>query len=324
MYFLISGDDTYRSHRRLTHLRERFLGTRDPSGLNVMDLESNRDGLPPLLEAILTIPFLADRKFVIARGYLQAPAADQQTTADFLAKLPETTNLIFFEGCAAADLEKSPLYPLLKGEKHTQDFPSVGPGETLKIFTEELENAGIRLTKGACVLAATLLPPDSWQITQEAEKLIAWCGGRGLMEADEAAVREVVVGSKEEPSFAFLDACLAGQVKQAVIAVEGLLAADQNEHQVLAAITRQIRTLVAVRDCLDRGLGDKREIAAALKMHPYPVEKAIRSCSRLDAALLRRIFDATLDTEANLKTGQADRSAVELLAIRLAAATGKR
>jgi DNA polymerase-3 subunit delta len=324
MYFLLYGEDTYRSMKRLAQLRERFLGTRDPSGLNAVSFDAKRDGLDPLREAILTVPFLADKKFVVARGYLGASQDDQETLAEALPHLPDTTNLVFIEDEDAAGLAKSPLYPLLCQSEHTQEFKTVSPTEVGRFFVGELAALGVELTRDGEQAAVALLAPDSWQIIQEAEKLAAWCQARGLTKADVKAVQEVVTGSKEEPAFAFLDACVAGQPRQAAALMTALFEAGQSEHQILAAVSRQIRTLVAVRDLLDRGVRDQGAIAAALKMHPYPIGKAVRACAKLDAPLLERLFDAALDVEKDLKTSQTDRAAVELLAIQLAGAIGKR
>ena len=345
MKFLLSGDDTYRSTRRLAHLRERFCGlpadqspaalakadTSEGACLNVIEIEAGRDGVEPLLEAMLTVPFLAEKKLVVARGFLRAESADQEEIAVALPRLADTTSVIFFENAPAKEIAAAPLYPLLRDEKHTQDFPAVAAGEAGRFFAGEMESRGVSLTPAAVHLAAELIAPDSWQIIQEAEKLAAWCLARGLDVADEKAVAEVVTSNKEEPAFAFLDACLSGQPRRAIARLASLFAAGENEHQVLAGITRQIRTLVAVRDFLDRGVSDKQTIARELKLHPFPVEKAMRAClpagqagSSLDAALLRRLFEAALDVERQLKTGENDRAAVELLAVRLAAAAGKR
>lgn len=324
MYFLLYGEDTYRSTKRLAHHRERFLGTRDPSGLNAVAFEAKRDGLDPLREAMLTVPFLADRKFVVARGYLGASKDDQEQLVEALPHLPDTTNLIFIEDEAGETLAKSPLFAVLRGAEHTQEFRPVSPAEVGRFFVGELNALGVGLTRDGEQAVVSLLAPDSWQIIQEAEKLAAWCQARGLAEADAKAVREVVTGSKEEPAFAFLDACVAGQPRQAAALMTALFEGGQSEHQILSAVTRQIRTLVAVRDFLDRGLRDEGAIAAALHAHPYPIGKAIRACAKLDAPLLERLYDAALDVEKDLKTSQTDRNAVELLAIQLAGAIGKR
>jgi DNA polymerase-3 subunit delta len=324
MYFLLYGEDTYRSTQRLAQLRERFLGTRDPSGLNAVAFEAKRDGLDPLLEAVLTVPFLAERKFVVARGYLLAASGDQERLAEALPHLPETTNLIFIEDEPGAGLAKSPLFALLRGAEHTQEFRAVSAAEVGRFFVGELSALGVELTPDGEQAAVAMLAPDSWQIIQEAEKLAAWCQARGLEQADAKAVREVVTGNKEEPAFAFLDACVAGQPRQAAALMAALFEAGQSEHQILAAVSRQIRTLVAVRDFLDRGVHDPGAIAAALHQHPYPIGKAVRACAALDGPLLERLFDAALDVERDLKTSQTDRAGVELLAIRLAGAIGKR
>lgn len=318
MFFLISGEDTFRSTQRLAHLRERFCGLRDTSGLNVVNLESRQDGVTPLLEAMLTVPFLAEKKLVIARGYLAAGEEDQRQISGALERLPETTHMIFFEEASAADLAKASLYPLLAKQKHSETFAPVAASEVGGLFAEEVKANGIKLTPEAERLAVTALAADSWQIVQEAQKLAAWCAANGQDTADVAAVEAILCGSREEPAFAFIDACMNGQTKRAVVLLADLFAAGQNEFQVLGAVTRQIRTFVAVRDLLDRGVRDKNAVAKELKMHPYPAEKTMRACERFDAQLLRRLYEAALETDMDLKTGRADRSAVELLAVRLA------
>src|SRR5512142_2878911 len=101
MFFLLYGEDTYRSKKRLAAMRERFSATRDATGLNASVLRAKDADVDAVCEALFSSPFLAEKKLVILDGFLRSPAADQERIKDALARKPESTNAIFFEDVGA-------------------------------------------------------------------------------------------------------------------------------------------------------------------------------------------------------------------------------
>ena len=318
MLVLLFGEDVYRMNRHLAQLRDDFCRAHDPQGLNVFSFDAGKGGAEDLLEASLTVPFLSGEKFVVARGFLSSAKAVQESLLASLDRVPESTTLVFVERATTRDLSKSPLYNVLSGKPGSREFPAITPRSVASTFAAELRSRGVSLVRGAERHAAAMLPADSWQIVQEADKVAAYVVAHGRTEVTVEDLSEVISGGREESVFSFLDACLEGDPGGAVGQLVSLMDGGMSEYQVIGAVTRQVRTLVAVRDALDRGVVDKAVIAREMKMHPYPVEKAMRAVRNVQSKILRRLFGLCLDTETSLKTSGSGREAVELLAVRLA------
>jgi DNA polymerase-3 subunit delta len=318
MFLLLYGEDGFGVTERLAGMRDEFRRTSDPQGLNMHSFESGTDNAADLLAAVLTVPFLSGGKFIVARGYLSVPKADQTALLDLLGRIPEETVLVFVEMLRGRDLSKSPLFDILSRQAGSREYPAVTSRNVASVFVSALRSRGVSLEFGAEAVAASLLPADSWQIFQEAEKVAAYAAARGTSSLSPEVLNQIISGGRDESILSFLDACLDGNPKSAAGELVTLMDGGMSEHQVIAAVSRQVRTLVAVRDFIDRGMADKSVIARELKLHPYPVEKAMRAVRATPSAILRRLFGLCLDTESALKTGASGREAVELLAVRLA------
>ncbi len=314
MRFLVYGEDTFMSGRRLAQLRESF-GNGD-----IVTVNAGKNGLAELSEAVLTVSFFGGNKLVIAKGFLQALKDIQSGVSALLERVPKEITLVFYEDVARADLSKSILFSDLDAQKESREYPAIREQAVGQIFSDEMRRHGITLSPEAARQATAVLPTDSWQIVQEAEKLAAWCKAQGKQRAELSDLTVMTSGDQEERTFAFLDACLDGDLKQATKLMEETLNSGVSEYQLLASIMRQVRTLVAVRDYIDAGVADKMAIASKLKMHPFPVGKAMVPARRMSPSLLKKIFNACLDVEMEMKTSQTGREAIEVLAVKLTAA----
>lgn len=303
MFFLVYGEDTFRSRRKLAALRERFSTTRDASGLNAAVLRETDAEPDQVAEALFASPFLADRKLVILEGFLKAAKDDQERMIETLAKKPESTVAIFYEDEGAETLSKSPLLPLLSKQKFTEEFAPLAPMTAEKFVIEECAVAGVVAKPAAARALVTAVGTDSWLLHQDVAKLSAYAAATGSKEVTEAMVRELVPAVKEESIFPFLDACTDGRCADAAKLLEELLDAGVAELQVVSMLARHYRTLVAVQDLVERGERDRNVIARRLGIHPFPAGKAVTAVRGASADLLRKRHGMLVEIERGFKTG---------------------
>lgn len=295
--------------------------TRDQSGMNVLVFRP--DQATAAVEALRTAPFLADRKLIVLDGFLEAASAVQQDMIGALAAKPESTVAVFFEDGSAEELAKSPLFDRLKEEKFTEEFLPL-TGAAAEQFAAA-EAAAFNATFGpqATRLLVELIGGDSWQIHLETSKLAAYAGGvaagvggtssasQSVQNADasapalitEAMVRELVNDGREEPVFAFLDACTDGRSGEAMRLLERLFQGGTSQAQVVAMLTKHFRGALAARDLLERGHADPSLLARTIGLHPYVAGKAVAfaRCHRL--VVLQTRYERLVQMERALKSG---------------------
>lgn len=310
MFFLVYGEDTYRSKKKLAALRERFSATRDSSGLNTVhlreaDVRSGKEGaeLDPVAEALFASPFLAERKLVILDGFLSLAERDQERLADMLGRKPESTVVIFHEAAGAEALSKASLYPLLAKQKFSEECKPLVGAQLERALIDEAAAAGVKLSPRAARAIVETVGADSWQVHAELDKVCAFARASGKNEIVDDMLRMLVPGARERSLFAFLDACTDGRCAEAAIMLEELIGGGTSELQIIAMLEKHYRTLIAVADLVERGARDKDTIARTLGIHPFPASKAIVAVRKHRPTALRRRHGELLDIERAAKTG---------------------
>ncbi len=302
MFFLVYGGDSFRSRKKLAALREHFSTSRASSGLNCQTLRAADVDADAVAEAVFASPFLAEKKMVILEGFLQAAADVQERVKDLLTRKPASTIVIFFEDAGAEDLAKSPLLPLLEAQQYTSECAPLSPAQAAAFALEEAKSQGVTLTRRAADELVTRAGADSWQINLELQKVTAYAAAKGLAQADEKVVAQLVGGHDEESVFAFVDACLEGRTGEAAKMLGGLLASGTAELQIVALLQRQFRLIIAARDLLDHGLRDKNALAAKLGVSPYPAGKAMAAARKFSREELNGRFADLVEIERKCKT----------------------
>lgn len=319
MFFLLYGEDTFRSRKKLAAMRERFSATRDASGLNALVLRAKEADADRVAEALFASPFLAERKLVVFEGFLSAPAALQEAVAGMLGRKPESTVAIFHEDGGAADFAKSPLFALLKGQKFSEEFAPLAGAPVEKIVIDECAAQGVTISPRTVRALLSVVGTDAWQLHEEIGKLCAYAKATKAAAIDEAMLAQLVTGVREESLFALVDACTEGRCGDASVLLERLLDAGTSELQVVAMLGKHYRTLIAVADLVERGERDKDAVARRLGIHPFPASKAIAAVRRLSPASLRARYEELLEIERGVKTSAA--KPIALLGLFLAKAS---
>ncbi|KPJ85050.1 hypothetical protein AMJ57_04605 [Parcubacteria bacterium SG8_24] len=302
MFFIVCGEDTFRSRRKLTALREHFLNTRDASGMNVVRLNRKDHGLDEVAGALFATPFLAEKKLVELEGFLKAPKADRERIKEMIGRKPETTIIVFYEPEGADAFKDDELFGLLRRQKYSEEFQPLSGMKVDRFIREQVGSHGCRIDGKALRELVALVGTDSWLLYHESAKLCAYAAAGGGNAVTVEMVHELVNGEQDESVFAFLDACTGGQPGQAARILEGLFRSGVSELQVTAMLQRQVRLLIGVRDLMNRGVRNKHEIAKRLGVHHFPAGKAMVAARTLSLEALRDRQEDLLEMERRLKT----------------------
>jgi DNA polymerase-3 subunit delta len=83
-------------------------------------------------------------------------------------------------------------------------------------------------------------------------------------------------------------------------------------------IVRQFRLLIQVKELKARGLSS-RDVAEALKIHPFPAGKLYNQATHFTTAQLEKVYRHLSETDVDIKTGKIDSElALDLLVAGLA------
>jgi DNA polymerase-3 subunit delta len=307
MFFLVYGEDTFRSRKFLAATREQFSKKRDATGFNTVLVRAREEGMPIALEAIVSSPFLAERKLVILEQFLsEASEKDQAVLAELLPKKPASTNVIFFEDAGQADFKKSPLYALLAAQEYTVEYPALSATEAMQFVRNEIVTRGLVISPGAAQKLVAVVGVESSKLFHEAEKLCAYAAAGNRTTIPEGDIKLLACGSVEPQFFAFLDACFSGQSTEALRYIDASITSPGDGIQMCSALSRHVRSSIAVKELMSRGEKDKNAIAARLGVHPFATGKIMRLVSFFSDAALQSLFCELSAIERRLKSGVTD------------------
>jgi len=330
MFYIICGDDSFRCHDALNEIKA-GLGSPDMVSINTTVLDGRKLTVRALTDVCSVVPFMATSRLVIVEGLFrrfqpgerQAKSSggddagqvlkEWQNIAEYIKLMPQTTVLVLFD----SDLEAKAVNPLLKSLTAAADRVSQLneiKGRELAAWIKDytVKNGG-KISAGAVSLLADYIGGDLWSLTGELNKLMTYCEGREISDAD---VREISSFAREESIFVLVDSVLEGRIKDAQLMLHRMLKYGTAPQQILTMIDRQLAIILKVKELSN---GNQQEIREKLGLHPrYPLDKTLRQARTFTIPRLRRAFHSLLDTDVAIKTGKyEDDLALDLLIIDL-------
>lgn len=306
MKLLLYGNDPFLVHRRRRVLQDAFLKKYTEGETHLFDFEdqgaeaSVREAFAlaeqDLFSAPKMIVFLhpASLKDAPAKAFLEL--LEEKGQGDAMLLFVQPGNFRKNDKTIAAirrSVEKEELLDTPAGPKLDawvrKELARIDPQAS--IGNEALQDL-IRATKGE-------LP----RLSSEAEKLALFAEAREITALD---VETLVEFSKEDVIFQALDALSRGDRAQALLLFRAQETASDIARQLLSMCAWQVRRLILVRECFDRGQRASSDVAAYAGLRPFAAEKALRIIHTFPEARLRRGLSFLSDLDTCLKLGTTD------------------
>lgn len=339
MIYLFLDADEYLLAQRLA-ARRRAVGDPETADLNVTELDGQRTDAADLLYHASTMPFLAERRLVIVRGYLShldkrmAASKDVDSNAYVeaerlitgLAETPDFSDLVFIDagidkrrhlwkGFTARGGRTPGLADLIKqGVIQAEELTTPEPRQLPAWIAQTAKRQGISIDGRAVQMLATFVGPDLRRLTNELDKLAAFCAGRTITADD---VRVLVSDASEALIWDLTDALSQRNPRKAMAALHDLRRGDANPFYLLTMIARQYRIMLKVKEATTRQGGNEYDIAKYVGERPYPVKKALQQCRAYRIEELEQIMERLLAADHAMKTGASPDTEIDLLVAEL-------
>ena len=327
-FYIFHGADEFTRAETLADFKHR-LGPPDTVDLNTTILEGKSVTLAELRHACDAIPFLAERRLVVARGLLtrltprkdrELSAAQQEmldALADYLVHLPETTRLVFVE-----DRPLPARHAILQLAQRSElgyvkRFDPPDAQSLPRWIEKRVRKHGGEIEPQAASHLAAVVGSDLRLLDQEIAKLVTYTDAQQAI--TRADVEAVVPYAQAAVIFDMVDALGQRDGRTAAQTLHRLLDAGEHPLGLLAMIARQFRLLIQVKELKTEG-NTPRDIAQALKLHPFPARKLYNQATHFTASQLETVYRHLLDTDVEIKSGKIDAEiALDLLVAGLAA-----
>jgi DNA polymerase-3 subunit delta len=329
---LVHGDDAKAAREIVARLRADH-SANDPSGLNTTILEGDAATVSAVMTACDALPFFGSGRFVLVRGligrYLQ-PAEGQRgrrkaadfdallPLAAFLPTMPATTTLVFWEsGTLNLSALPTPVREaILSGTVHTASLPAPNERDAwLRWIRDRAVLAGAKIERPAADALLNALgpaatgPTGALRLESEVAKLATYAlDDGGTITA--AHVAALVPDAANEQTFAWLDAVIGGNTREAVTRTAQLLAAGEEPMRLLALLASQAGYLTRAKRL---GNVPQNDAANLLGVAPNRAYHLLRAARGVDAERIEAAVHDLAATDEAVKMGVATSDADALL-----------
>jgi len=320
---ILHGADTYSSRKRLVVLREGFKKKYDPAGSNISSFVAPFEVAKVRASAAQVGMFAKKRLVILYDFYSTASAGDREQLNTWLESdaFPDTV-LIAWEGKdlgkpAAAKKSAPPKKPSKAKTKKpvaastkvswpthakVEIFEPLAQAQLLGWIRNEVKRLGGSIEPAAVGQLALNVGPDLWAMSNVVAQLVAVANGKPITTT---LVGEWSKAPLDDNIFHFTDALSARNAQAALGLFQSQFQLGVHPLVLHAMLTRQLRTLLVVEDCLNRKLAPG-SIAAETDLHPFVTQKAIAAVRQFPAGTIRQLFLDLAQLDVDMKTGKVD------------------
>ena len=306
--YLIVGEEPLLRDDALAQLRTALLapGTED-FNFDRLDGETTRPAA--LLDAVRTLPVMAERRLVVLREP-EAGRRDAKPLLDAVAEtvpaLGESTDVVLAVVAAKVDRRSRWTRAFRAPAADVRCDPPRRGRELVAFVREEGDRQGVKLDRGAAELLAERVGPQLLLLRSEIEKAALLAGPGERVTRDHVAAGTCDVA--EEPIWDLTDAIGDGRTAEALVRLAKILAAGAVPPQVLGALAAHFRKLLRLQS------------GGSVAGPPFVVKKLERQAGRFTPRRLLACLRAIHETDVALKGAGAlgPGMAIERLVIGLA------
>jgi len=267
-----------------------------------------------IVQSALVLPWLGERRLVIARG-VEGLAAKSAESLGAYVKAPNPSTVLVL--LAEALLEPSHWLVRAMPPAAVVAAPAL-TGRALSGWLRGYAQArGYELDEQAAAVLVELSGDDLAQLAGEVEKA-ALAGGPENRRVRAAEVRAVVGEHRMRHVFDLTRALVACDAAAALALLESLLNGGEEPLAVLGMLTREARTIWQAAGALRAGRSPE-EVARGLRRPPAAATALIERAGSLSPAAAARNLARCWDVERRLKLGGAARPELSLLVADLCA-----
>ncbi len=304
MLLFLYGEDDFRSHEKLTELKNEFLqkNTSD-ANLSVFDFENENDS--DIIGAVNAGGLFSEKKLLIIKNLISSgEKTTQDKLIDFLEnkkdlKDDRNTFLIFFE--KSEPRKNNKLFKFLLTNSDSQRFEKITDMKLKQWIRQKVENCRKQISDRAADKLVLYVGNDLWRLNNELEKLVNYSINKKIIEQD----IELLVKEKNEANiFETIEAITSDNKKRALKFLHKQLERGDDPFYIFSMYVYQFRNLLKVGSFYFEGLIDKYEIAKQAKLHPFVVQKCLAQLPKLSLQQLKTAHKKLEKIDFQTKNGQ--------------------
>lgn len=309
MLIFLYGEDESRLSQKTAEIKEKFLKNQSGATPVVFEFEKNSENekISKLKESLKKEGLFTSKQLIIIKNLISNSSSEVQSDLErFLKKDNEIIQgrekVILFEERGKIN-EKNIFFKFLCENSKKQEFERLGGAKLKNWISDKLKELNPKLQISPVAL----------------EKLIVFCQGETRVLENElkklASYREAGLISEEDIDllvkshlnatiFETIDAISGNDKKTALKNLHSRLQSGDDPHYIFSMLLYQFRNLLKIGDFYFNGTSDQYAISKKAKIHPFVVQKAIKSLRSFSLIKLKEIYLEMENLDIKVKTGK--------------------
>lgn len=319
--YLFFGDEDYLKVYYLNSARNAVCPDKSFAFFNDMRIDALDYTASALLEALIPVPMMSDKKIVTVSGLAisNMRPSEIDDLCDVLAALPEYDYNVLIISVPAGLIDegylpKRPSAVLTKLGKYLKPvrFEATTPARLCNWAIKHFEHNGVSASSEVCDFLINYCGTSMFILSSEIDKLSFYALSQNRTEIRKDDILFVSVPSVDTDAYAFTNAILDGKYDEALNVLSVMKYRRVEPVFLLSEISRVICDLISVRALSDSGKSSA-EIAGILKMNEYKAKIYTASASGKPMEKLRRAVELCSEADASLKMSPQGYTALEKL-----------
>lgn len=280
MIITLTGNNYYLTKRRLDELVEKFVAEHGQLALEKIDAEEAEG--QAVLDAVQSLPFLADRKLVVVRN-LSANKAAAEQIEQIIDSAGDGTDVVFYE---PSPDKRTAVYKVLKSKTELEEYTELDTHGLAKWLVAEAEKLGGKINQSDAGYLVERVGNNQELLANELNKLLIY-----QPEISRQTIDLLTVKNPQSKVFDLLDAMFSGNRKRALELYDEQRAQKVEPQAIMAMMAWQLDLIALAMYGKGR---DSGQIARDAGVSPYPIQKAQRLAAKLDEPKLKKMVRQAL------------------------------
>jgi DNA polymerase-3 subunit delta len=292
MIITLTGTNSFALHARLNELLAEFIKKYGDLALERIDAEEAEG--QAILDAVQSLPFLAERKMVVVRSLGSNKQAAEQIE-QIISSAGDSTDLIFHEPLTD---KRTAYYKTLKSKTQLEEFNELDVHELADWSVNEANKAGASLSQSDAKFLVDRVGANQALLANELEKLLTY-----NPHITRGSIELLTEPTPQSKVFDLLDAAFSGNKSRALKLYEEQRAQKVEPQAILALVAWQLQLLAVAKYAGGKPAGT---IAKDAGVSPYPVTKALGLASKLEEPKLKNMVSEAFEIDWRSKTSALD------------------
>lgn len=296
----IYGQDTYRMQAKLRELTDNLKARYKE--LLIKEIDLARVAPNEFSEELRQGSLFGQPILFIVRNAFAGPYYSIDTLSGSFGNHSETRVVIYEEG----EPKENGLFKLLTKYADLYYYPFLTGKDLIDWIEQEAEKFGGSITRQAAGYLADCFGPDTWVLSSQIRKLIAFKKGAAITIKDAA---NFVRPEANAVIFQTLDAIAEGKKAKALEQLAAYLVKGESPFYLLTMLAYQVRNILLAKEILASKLSIKES-----GLHPYVFKKLTAFAYRFSAEELKKAHRKIFEIDRDVKAGRiGSELALELL-----------